>query len=195
MTSLPSLYTTAGRRSRCVFEKNQYEYMSSKAFRNPHNLPVKTCVTCKRPFTWRKKWEKCWEEVSTCSKKCNRERRRAKRESAAAAATAQTSLEQCEDLPGSKAERRQRRKQLKAQRRARREGTEEDHDVEAKSKACALCGRKVRLLVRCRITANKHDWTMVCGRCWKKDSVSGGVPDGSMSANPHYTYGGLWKAR
>ena len=25
------------------------------AFRNPHNLPVKDCVVCGRPFTWRKK--------------------------------------------------------------------------------------------------------------------------------------------
>lgn len=25
------------------------------SFRNPHNLPVKTCEQCNRPFTWRKK--------------------------------------------------------------------------------------------------------------------------------------------
>lgn len=42
------------------------------------NLPTKTCVTCQRPFTWRKKWEKVWEEVTTCSKSCNRTRRRDK---------------------------------------------------------------------------------------------------------------------
>ena len=47
-------------------------------FRNPHNLPVKTCVVCDRPFTWRKKWERCWDEVTTCSKSCNAQRRRAK---------------------------------------------------------------------------------------------------------------------
>ena len=39
------------------------------------NLPSKTCITCERPFTWRKKWEKCWDEVTTCSKSCNRKRR------------------------------------------------------------------------------------------------------------------------
>lgn len=39
------------------------------------NLPTKICVTCNRPFTWRKKWERCWEEVTTCSKSCNRQRR------------------------------------------------------------------------------------------------------------------------
>ena len=40
------------------------------------NLPTKICVTCNRPFTWRKKWERCWDEVTTCSKRCNSERRR-----------------------------------------------------------------------------------------------------------------------
>jgi hypothetical protein len=34
------------------------------------NLPTKNCVTCGRPFTWRKKWEKVWEEVKYCSDKC-----------------------------------------------------------------------------------------------------------------------------
>lgn len=43
------------------------------------NLPSKICVTCKRPFTWRKKWEKCWDEVTTCSKRCNAERKDGKK--------------------------------------------------------------------------------------------------------------------
>jgi hypothetical protein len=43
------------------------------------NLPSKTCVTCGRPFTWRKKWERVWDEVTTCSKSCNRKRREANR--------------------------------------------------------------------------------------------------------------------
>lgn len=42
------------------------------------NLPTKICVTCNRPFTWRKKWEKVWDEVSTCSKSCNKKRRQQK---------------------------------------------------------------------------------------------------------------------
>lgn len=46
------------------------------------NLPQKICVTCGRPFTWRKKWERCWDEVSTCSKRCNAERKRRNREEA-----------------------------------------------------------------------------------------------------------------
>ncbi|CAJ1437065.1 unnamed protein product [Effrenium voratum] len=56
-------------------------------FRNPHNLPVKDCIVCGRPFTWRKKWERCWDEVTTCSNRCRTERRRGKaKESGAAAA-------------------------------------------------------------------------------------------------------------
>jgi hypothetical protein len=39
------------------------------------NLPSKICVTCHRPFTWRKKWERSWEEITTCSKSCNAKRR------------------------------------------------------------------------------------------------------------------------
>ncbi|MDA9757366.1 DUF2256 domain-containing protein [Pseudomonadota bacterium] len=34
------------------------------------NLPQKICVTCNRPFTWRKKWERSWDEVRFCSKRC-----------------------------------------------------------------------------------------------------------------------------
>ena len=33
-------------------------------------LTTKTCIVCKRPFTWRKKWEKDWENVKYCSKRC-----------------------------------------------------------------------------------------------------------------------------
>ncbi|MFT6285397.1 MAG: hypothetical protein ACJA09_000132 [Alcanivorax sp.] len=38
------------------------------------NLPSKICVTCSRPFAWRKKWEKNWNEVKYCSKQCQRKR-------------------------------------------------------------------------------------------------------------------------
>ncbi|MDC1275394.1 DUF2256 domain-containing protein [Ascidiaceihabitans sp.] len=37
-------------------------------------LPIKTCVTCERPFTWRKKWAKVWDEVRYCSERCRRSR-------------------------------------------------------------------------------------------------------------------------
>ncbi|WP_317127527.1 DUF2256 domain-containing protein [Chryseobacterium salivictor] len=30
------------------------------------------CLTCKRPFSWRKKWEKDWEKVKFCSEKCKK---------------------------------------------------------------------------------------------------------------------------
>jgi hypothetical protein len=36
------------------------------------NLPVKTCVACGRPFTWRKKWERDWANVRYCSDACRR---------------------------------------------------------------------------------------------------------------------------
>ncbi|MCP9746709.1 DUF2256 domain-containing protein [Lacihabitans sp. CS3-21] len=36
------------------------------------HLPSKTCLTCGRPFDWRKKWEKVWEEVKYCSEKCRK---------------------------------------------------------------------------------------------------------------------------
>ena len=34
------------------------------------NLPQKTCATCGKPFTWRKKWERDWEAVKYCSDRC-----------------------------------------------------------------------------------------------------------------------------
>ena len=38
------------------------------------DLPVKTCVTCNRPFVWRRKWAKVWEEVKYCSDACRAQR-------------------------------------------------------------------------------------------------------------------------
>lgn len=34
------------------------------------HLPSKICVTCAKPFTWRKKWERVWDEVKFCSDRC-----------------------------------------------------------------------------------------------------------------------------
>ncbi|MCH8489486.1 MAG: DUF2256 domain-containing protein [Oceanicaulis sp.] len=34
------------------------------------DLPQKTCVTCGRPFPWRKKWARVWDEGKYCSKRC-----------------------------------------------------------------------------------------------------------------------------
>lgn len=36
------------------------------------DLPQKVCITCSRPFTWRKKWERVWAEVKYCSERCRR---------------------------------------------------------------------------------------------------------------------------
>ncbi len=33
------------------------------------HLPSKICVTCEKPFSWRKKWEKNWDNVKYCSDK------------------------------------------------------------------------------------------------------------------------------
>ncbi|HEY7803786.1 MAG TPA: DUF2256 domain-containing protein [Orrella sp.] len=38
------------------------------------NLPQKTCLTCQKPFVWRKKWESVWDEVKYCSERCRRNR-------------------------------------------------------------------------------------------------------------------------
>ena len=38
------------------------------------DLPQKICITCGRPFSWRKKWEKVWHEVKYCSDKCRQNR-------------------------------------------------------------------------------------------------------------------------
>ena len=37
-------------------------------------LPTKNCLTCGRPFTWRKKWERAWDDIKYCSGRCRREK-------------------------------------------------------------------------------------------------------------------------
>lgn len=44
--------------------------------RKKSDLPVKICLQCERPFTWRKKWARCWHEVRYCSQRCKSEARR-----------------------------------------------------------------------------------------------------------------------
>ena len=39
------------------------------------NLPQKTCIVCKRPFTWRKKWKKVWDDIKYCSHKCQKNKK------------------------------------------------------------------------------------------------------------------------
>jgi hypothetical protein len=45
--------------------------------RKKADLPVKICMVCQRPFTWRKKWEKNWEDVKYCSDKCRSNKNKA----------------------------------------------------------------------------------------------------------------------
>jgi len=44
------------------------------ALTKKQNLPQKTCATCGRPFTWRKRWAKVWDQVRYCSQACRRRR-------------------------------------------------------------------------------------------------------------------------
>ncbi|MBM1687876.1 DUF2256 domain-containing protein [Sulfitobacter geojensis] len=38
------------------------------------DLPQKTCMTCGRPFTWRRKWAGVWDAVKYCSQRCKNSR-------------------------------------------------------------------------------------------------------------------------
>ena len=154
------------------------------------NLPTKICVTCNRPFTWRKKWERCWDEVTTCSKRCNSERRRGAKLDGGDDASPALELSDVseDDAAPALSARKLAKKAAKAERRAKRQGTA---SKDSGRKSCDLCDARVNLLVRCR-TDETRAWRMVCGGCWH--GVSGGVADGD-AAHPHYAYGGLWKNR
>ena len=73
------IYTSTGAKnpSRTALYQAREKTSTSKMPRGikKENLPSKICVTCGRPFDWRKKWERCWDEVTTCSKSCNHKRR------------------------------------------------------------------------------------------------------------------------
>ncbi|MFJ6024959.1 DUF2256 domain-containing protein [Brevundimonas sp. NPDC092305] len=34
------------------------------------DLPQKTCASCGKPFSWRRKWARDWASVLYCSDKC-----------------------------------------------------------------------------------------------------------------------------
>lgn len=42
--------------------------------RRKTELPQKICVTCRRPFAWRRKWLRDWDCVRYCSERCRRQR-------------------------------------------------------------------------------------------------------------------------
>lgn len=37
-------------------------------------LPHKVCVTCHKPYAWRKKWARDWDQVKYCSERCRRQK-------------------------------------------------------------------------------------------------------------------------
>lgn len=51
-------------------------------------------------------------------------------------------------------------------------------------KPCERCGQDANKLTRIQHDADGA-WVMVCDECWPELSED----------NPHYTYGGVWKAR
>lgn len=38
------------------------------------DFPTKICLSCHRPFAWRKKWKLVWDEVKYCSDACRKHR-------------------------------------------------------------------------------------------------------------------------
>lgn len=65
-----------------LFIPNHYAMLPAKLRKG--QLPTKVCVTCGRPFEYRKKWRANWDDVKYCGEKCQRNR------PAAGAATAAT---------------------------------------------------------------------------------------------------------
>jgi hypothetical protein len=45
--------------------------------RKQNGLPVRICLSCGKPFTWRKKWKTVWNEVRYCSERCRRSKQAA----------------------------------------------------------------------------------------------------------------------
>jgi hypothetical protein len=38
------------------------------------DLSEKICLTCEKPFAWRKKWARDWDQVKYCSERCRRQK-------------------------------------------------------------------------------------------------------------------------
>ena len=55
-------------------DEKEFNVRSSMINKKKTFLPEKICVTCGRPYTWRKKWEKVWDEVKYCSDRCRKSR-------------------------------------------------------------------------------------------------------------------------
>ncbi len=59
---------------------NQMKIRDSGHKGNKSFLPTKVCLSCQRPFSWRKKWARCWDEVSYCSERCAQQAKQARRQ-------------------------------------------------------------------------------------------------------------------
>jgi hypothetical protein len=44
--------------------------------RRKADLPEKTCASCGRSMSWRRRWARSWDEVRYCSARCRSEARR-----------------------------------------------------------------------------------------------------------------------
>ena len=44
----------------------------SREAQTKNGFAPRICVTCGRPFEWRKKWARDWEKVLYCSQRCSR---------------------------------------------------------------------------------------------------------------------------
>ena len=57
-----------------IYEMRKSEFAKEEKVRvlTKHSRPSKVCVTCGRPFVWRKKWERDWELVKYCSDRCRK---------------------------------------------------------------------------------------------------------------------------
>ncbi|MCX6515221.1 MAG: DUF2256 domain-containing protein [Actinobacteria bacterium] len=44
----------------------------SRESQTKNGFAPRICVTCGKPFEWRKKWARDWEKVLYCSQRCSR---------------------------------------------------------------------------------------------------------------------------
>jgi hypothetical protein len=56
----------------CIVRLERTRHRSMPPIERRKVPPPKTCASCHRPFTWRKKWERDWEQVRYCSDACRR---------------------------------------------------------------------------------------------------------------------------
>ena len=58
-----------------IFDVRQYANSvlnMSRESQTKNGFAPRICVTCGKPFEWRKKWARDWEKVLYCSQRCSR---------------------------------------------------------------------------------------------------------------------------